>query len=354
MRVSSTSVSRNLSADILRVSALFLVITYHIYALTHNRIFNNELVDSLISYGGEIGVNIFFFLSGFGIWHSLNKQFKAELTLGIYKSYIKRRIIRVVPNYYFHLILTVIITSSAIYISKENWSTFITHLLFVHNLFITHHGAINGSLWTMAVIFQFYLIAPFIFIIQNKKPVLFYVVGIVSFIWPIIISGTFLDSLFYGSQITDRLHIFMIGMMAARFEYRKKNKNSNYIFLLLTVIAMLIFFYWVVLRIQNYHVLMPTFGCVFYGLIIYFMSGNEYSHGLFSRILLFLAKQEYGIYLWHFIIITTLISTAPLIMRLIECNMVILWIVLTLCSVFVGSLIQCVVDSYVSTKIAKK
>ena len=148
---------RNRGVDIFRTGALLLVLIYHAWVVCGQQPINNSLINIIVLLGGEIGVTAFFCLSGFGIFYSLDSmEKKGELS---FKTHMSKRLARVAPQYYLNLLVMLLFGGATVYLSTEHMPNIASHLVFAHNLFPAHHGAINGVLWTMGVIVQFYLIA---------------------------------------------------------------------------------------------------------------------------------------------------------------------------------------------------
>ena len=166
---------RNRNIDIIRAIAIILVVLYHIYAITGISI-KNSVLEPFLVYGGILGVSLFFVLSGFGIYNSLRNQDDKNKKFN-YHDYIKKRFKRIAPQYYISMIVLLLFTSNAIYISKDQTLTLFSHIFFFHNLFYTMAGAISGVCWTLGVTFQFYLVAPFIYKAVEKKPKLTFTIS---------------------------------------------------------------------------------------------------------------------------------------------------------------------------------
>jgi peptidoglycan/LPS O-acetylase OafA/YrhL len=122
---------------------------------------------------GNIGVDLFFVLSGFLITGQLldggiaAKQGRRRL-IG---RYLKRRFFRIAPAYYLVLAFTtavfVAFNPSGSYIVQQGHS-FVFHLLFLHNFFYVRNYPL---FWSLAEEFQFYLLAPFlILMLLRLKP----------------------------------------------------------------------------------------------------------------------------------------------------------------------------------------
>jgi peptidoglycan/LPS O-acetylase OafA/YrhL len=111
------------------------------------------------------GVPTLFFISGFLVSLSHNG---ASFNI----DYLSKRILRVFPPLWASVILTVIALFAVGYLDpfELNWGEFIfwfvgqlTILQVYHPSFLEDFGidVINGSLWAIPVIFQFYLVLPF-------------------------------------------------------------------------------------------------------------------------------------------------------------------------------------------------
>ena len=158
---------KNINVEIIRAIALLSVLIYHIQCLFNGQIVSNRYITSIINFGGEIGVTLFFIISGYGIFKSID--YKKNNNDFEYKTYIKKRFLKIAPAYYFCIFICLTLTGSAIYLSKSGIFDIFTHLTFTHNFFVKTHGSINGVLWTMGTFMQFYLIAPFLYdYIKNK------------------------------------------------------------------------------------------------------------------------------------------------------------------------------------------
>jgi peptidoglycan/LPS O-acetylase OafA/YrhL len=114
---------------------------------------------------GQVGVSIFFIVSGFCIHLSFQQQ---EQKWG---GFFIRRFFRIYPPYLAALIFSVslIMAHSGLDLhSKEVWMQWLTHLFLVHNFHpLTFYG-INGSFWSLAVEVQLYLLYPALLFLVTK------------------------------------------------------------------------------------------------------------------------------------------------------------------------------------------
>lgn len=152
--VQMTKTDRYLSLDILRTILAITVVCFHAFNCYpevfdkqfsfHNNYFNYH-------FPGHIRVLIFFCLSGYLIsLHTPKLNDKASIT-----SYIKKRLMRILPIYFMAIAFTVLITWG-----KYNWGTIVANLLFVSvpgdNVFYE-----NGPIWYLNYEMLFYFIYIF-------------------------------------------------------------------------------------------------------------------------------------------------------------------------------------------------
>jgi peptidoglycan/LPS O-acetylase OafA/YrhL len=114
---------------------------------------------------GQVGVSIFFVVSGFCIHLSFHQQGQK------WGGFFLRRFFRIYPPYLLALIFSVslIMAHSRLDLqSNEVWMQWLTHLFLVHNFLpLTFYG-INGSFWSLAVEAQLYLLYPALLFLAIK------------------------------------------------------------------------------------------------------------------------------------------------------------------------------------------
>lgn len=345
--------------DKFRGVACLLVVLYHCYALTGLLPFGIPVLRDGIKMGGTVGVTMFFLLSGYGIYFSINRlENKNQLN---YSTFLKARIKRIVPQYYFNIAIMLLFTSSVVYLAKEHFLTILSHLLFFHSWSFDWHGAINGVLWTMSVIFQFYLIAIPLYKLMKKIGNV-WIVAVISVVFTILMKWLMLnyiwveDETIYGAyayfipgrQIVTSLDNFVCGMCVASINVRRKEitgitKIQRFgiglniiIFAVLCVCAVkygisgrnIWCYSWYSLLAVNLALFMCCISC-------------PSKDGLISRFLLFISKHEYGIYLWHLPVISNVVNNSQGIRKLIDKqNGIMLYIVLLILCVPIGIVID--------------
>ena len=162
---------RNKGIDVMRAGAIIAVLIYHFYVLTGGNRYEGCLaIHNLINTGGEIGVTLFFIISGYGIFLSIDRQ--KEKNFFSVKKFFEKRCIRILPQYYLSLLIIIFIGPQAATLGKAGVFGIITHALLIHNFFPSTCGSISTVLWTMGVIFQFYLVSIALYKLVKKNPVL--------------------------------------------------------------------------------------------------------------------------------------------------------------------------------------
>ena len=212
--------------------------------------FNQIKPLGFIAQYGFAGVDIFIFVSGFGLFFSLDKN--DDLI-----TFYRKRLLRIFPTYYI--------------------IGFITNLLLTHDdipTFIFRYSTIGFWIgkdyadWFIPSIILLYLFAPYIKKFIDKKCFLF--LGTLT-IFIYIIAYYFTDK----EQILDRSHFFLLyrlpaflfGMICA---YWLKNNISNHYFLFLLLLGLPFFIYFYPLHHQIYNFkyysltfLLPLFVTIF-------------------------------------------------------------------------------------------
>lgn len=154
------NVKRNSWLDFVRSLAIFFVLISHayIYLLPH------WPSAGFLKFGGYVGVEIFFVLSGFLIGKIIN-SLASDWNIDTIKNFWIRRWLRTLPNYFFFLGICAFLAFFMIRPSSlEGWPLY---LFFLQNLF-NEHPQFFGEAWSLSVEEIFYLIFPLIiFLFRN-------------------------------------------------------------------------------------------------------------------------------------------------------------------------------------------
>ncbi|MEL6461838.1 MAG: acyltransferase [Cyanobacteria bacterium J06621_15] len=151
--------------DSLRGIGAIWVVLYHIYATGKLVDLSNFLPDRLeyIAFKlGNLGVAIFFVLSGFVIAHSLRN---AKINPSYVGRFSLRRLLRLSPPYYVAIILALgfallssVVKNEPFAPMSQSFSTgrFVAHLFYVHEFF--GFKPFDNIYWTLNLEIQFYLV----------------------------------------------------------------------------------------------------------------------------------------------------------------------------------------------------
>jgi peptidoglycan/LPS O-acetylase OafA/YrhL len=150
--------------DGIRAIAVLWVIFFHAwdwqpanYAIQSKpAIFNHSILYWVTK--GDLGVDLFFVISGFLIGSILFKEIKNTGTIHLKKFYT-RRMLRLMPVYIFTMLIS-------IYLYRDHIETFWANLLYINN-YIPHSYILHT--WSLAIEEQFYIFIPFLLLFILPK-----------------------------------------------------------------------------------------------------------------------------------------------------------------------------------------
>lgn len=341
---------RNKGIDIIRTVAILAVLVYHFYVLTGgNRYAGYPVIHNLINTGGEIGVTLFFIISGYGIFLSIDRQ-KVKNKFSA-KMFFEKRCVRILPQYYLSLLIIMFIGPQTAVLGKDGLFDIVTHALLIHNFFPSTCGSISTVLWTMGVIFQFYFISIFLYKLVKKMPVFALIASIVftilckitifHFIFPNIHTEASYYFI-YGRQLFTALDNFVIGMFLADFQNKIRiRKTFKWGVFLVSIVTCSV---WCIMPFAEYRHSDTITGytwssglAILLGIITWFISDFEYEkESFFMQIIMFISKYQYGIYLWHFVVTANLLQGSEWIGRIANKSFLLLTIVLIVICTLIG------------------
>lgn len=291
--------------DSLRWIAILLVLMVHFTLLI-------PYIDKSISeniknlmYIWQYGVILFFIISSYTLFRSIDLRKENS-----FKSFYIRRFFRIAPLYYVILIWLFFTTNwVSYYMTNNEWITFsnlILHIFFLNGFYKETYNSIIWVEWTIFVEVMFYLILPIIYIYKkqiNKIFILFICISIITFIYLKLnnISWLLFNSI-YKSPLIQFIPFFIwiyIYIYEKNFEINKIFSQNKYLLLLFTFIITILLSY---LKIP--FIIIMT---LFFLLLILIIKNNEIK--IFNnKLLQFIWKISYSIYLLHFIIINFIIN----------------------------------------------
>ncbi|MFO6298787.1 acyltransferase family protein [Rahnella selenatireducens] len=307
--------------DILRGFAAISVVVYHV--IEHFNWITFPTSGPLLWFRfGWMGVDMFFVISGFVIALSAFKQLDVSGSDGFIFSFMKRRLLRIIPLHYLTLLVFVIFITPTL-LFNHFAINIAAHLLFIHNLNYDLHGAINGSNWSLGVEMQFYiLIALFAGWLKRIPWWLLLLLAItISYAWrftafslidieqPLGVFKLFVSA----TQLPGMLDEFAIGILLARLFTSEfginiiVKRNYSSILLLIGSVILAILTISIYLKYASFWgypwmvVCFRTLLATTFGVFILFLCTLKISpivkRGLYP--LYYCGTISYGIYLWH-------------------------------------------------------
>lgn len=142
------------------IAALWVVI-YH-----YNGIVNygkDNYTGKLLS-NGYCAVDIFFLLSAFVMCLAYSGEFKKQISIQSYITFIKKRFARIYPAYFFWTFM--FLAFEFFRFSSFNYKKVVINLLLVQNLF--NHSAIAPVFWSLSSEWILYILFPFLYYFLQK------------------------------------------------------------------------------------------------------------------------------------------------------------------------------------------
>ncbi|MFD2516579.1 acyltransferase family protein [Salinimicrobium flavum] len=309
--------------DSLRGIAAIIVVLYH-YTFRFEELFNFKFITKYFNVPyGHYGVELFFAISGFVIFMSIekiNNPFK----------FLYKRFVRLYPTFWVGMILSFIcISLFGPELLKVNISEFLINFTMIPSFF--NIDSVDGVYWTLKVEMFFYLVIFLVLLLKKKESYklfgyIYILMGTISFI---VLKPTYYY--FYGSLFLIGINFYKIWKGTSDWQ----NHLQIFICLGLTLFYPKLEFFAVTTLI------------VF---IFYLMVFGKLKF-LKISILLFLGKISYSLYLIHQYLGYTI--QLKLIYAGIE-NFIVLLIIPLLISILIASLITFYIEKPIISFLSKK
>ena len=323
----------------LRFIAALLVIIHHIEQQKSDFGLANIFAWGPIQLFGELGVVLFFVLSGFLITYLLLEEERTTSAIGVRNFYI-RRILRIWPLYFLIVILGLLILPNIhlfdipsydlTKIHRNLFAKILFYLFFLPNLASPLFGIVPyaAHTWSIGTEEQFYLTWPVLLkSIKKYRLLLMFVIifGYLLFARALFSSRTdflpFKDAL-SAFWPTFNIDCMAIGGFNAMLLHGKnpllkffQNKYLFYFALIFTSILIAAGVHFPILSVNNtrFEYLYKEFYSLWFGIIILnFASNREIFVSLETPILKYLGKISYGLYMYQPIGIALAFQTALL------------------------------------------
>jgi peptidoglycan/LPS O-acetylase OafA/YrhL len=290
-------------------------------------------VSPFVTFGGYIGVIFFFVLSGFLITYLLLEEKRVSSTVAVKKFYV-RRILRIWPLYYFLVILGFFVlhhiplfevVSQEDEFFKHYWFNLLSYICLLPNLsfaFVMEAVPNLGHLWSIGVEEQFYLLWPLL-LKYSKKPMRtlwYFLIGVLLFkiaslvairiFFPgpppdpdlMIHSPVETYKRFIGSLKFEAMAIGGIGAGWVFYEYKRVLAflyTPAVQWLALAAIPAIV----LLTPVKLYSALYLFFSVPFLVIILNVATNANCAYRMQGKILNYLGKISYGIYMYHLVCI---------------------------------------------------
>jgi peptidoglycan/LPS O-acetylase OafA/YrhL len=321
----------------LRFIAALMVIIHHIEQFKSIYSLPNNFSSTTIQIFGELGVVLFFVLSGFLITYLLLEEENKTGSILI-RSFYVRRILRIWPLYFLIVILALLVLPNIPmfvvpgYDQAEIYTDLpgkiFLYLFFLPNLVSPLFGIVPyASLtWSIGTEEQFYLTWPVL--LKNIKKYRLVLMFLILFGYLLVARALYssrTDFLPFKYELTAFWSIFNIDCMAiggffalllhAKNSLLKFFQNKYLFYFALGFTSILLYrgIYFPILTVNDikFEYLYKEFYALWFGIIILnFASNREILIRLESKILRYLGKISYGLYMYHPICIVLALNIA--------------------------------------------
>ncbi len=279
-----------ISIQFLRAYASLIVVLHHI--TYKDKIYGNDVL-SFFTFG-EIGVDIFFIISGYIMMYSTHrKPVKA-------KDFIINRVIRIIPLYWVLTICALIIFM--VLPDKVNSSGGTTVIFESFFLLPTEGKYLIQNGWTLRYEFLFYFIFMFSLFLNNKKYILIIITTLV-------LLGLFIESenIYFNFITKDLILEFVFGIFLYFLFYKYGKDKDN---LKLSIFFIVISFILLYFLLQNENTM--RYRSIYYGIPAFLFTYGiiliENFFTKYKKYILPLGNSSYSLYLVHpFILVANII-----------------------------------------------
>lgn len=278
---------------------------------------------------GQLGIILFFVLSGFLITYLLLEEHRVTKTISIKQFYI-RRVLRIWPLYYLLSIAGLFILPHFAFFDIPNFSEYVNDNLFMKSLMyltffsdvaytIYPHVPYSSQTWSVGVEEQFYLLWPVLMLFAiRKNKVLPALLGTIAVYLVIKTISILIYAPDMGNIAKEHNWLFWdhfsidcmaIGGIGAYLLYYKKERILNILFnrytqfAVYTILAIVTVKGWVVPWYNK-----EWYGVLFMIVILNLAANRRSLFNLEYRPVNYLGKISYGLYMYHNLVLTVVIK----------------------------------------------
>jgi peptidoglycan/LPS O-acetylase OafA/YrhL len=252
---------------------------------------------------GELGVNIFFAVSGFILGFPFIKAYIENKKTPKLSQYYMRRVTRLEPPYIITLVLLLLVHIFIYreYLIKELVSSFLASLFYSHYFIFDKWSIINPVTWSLETEIQFYLLAPFLccFFFKFCRKRIQSIISIITTILIFVFIGWIVTTnpalSHFGKSILIYLPHFLIGFLIAIIYIKKYDflTKKNVLFDIIGIIS----FYGLFLSLKTSKVI---FLLALFMLFLSVFKGTTLNKFFKIKIVYVIGGMCYTIYLLHY------------------------------------------------------
>lgn len=237
----STGRARIDSVDGLRALAFLLVFAFHTWEFSGQP--HVPVVSTVISQNTR--PDFFVVLTGFVLFLPFARN-PGRASTFLPRPYLRRRLRRIVLPYYVALALAIVLPQTLVLLVRmvgrdASWQPFpdamdvVSHVTFTHMFFPEYWDGINGSLWTMSLEMQLYLLFPLLVLAWYRFGARGLVAALAgSFVYRVVAGLPFADDGFpvdflVAATAIGRLMEFLAGMVAALLMFRWRDDRPRHL-----------------------------------------------------------------------------------------------------------------------------
>lgn len=299
--------------DILRGTAVSVVVLYHFYALLD---LHGHSMYPIVYILGQLGVPLFFVISGYLIYRSIDYSVHSQGTLNGLKHYTLHRLFRILPAYYVNLF---IVFMMAYFLSNymNDWSygfllkQILSHLTFTPFFIYQTSGlGINGAYWTLGIEMIWYILAP-LMLFFIKKERYFILLFLLSMTYLLALDLGYLNTLlgieksaanylalmFYWSfQIYGQLIYFIAGIWIYKYTFVHTNIHKGLLLIMVSLVLSLFVYTFLLKEVLDSFTLRNIVTLISSALLFILLFRQEIK---MLSWLSWIGKISYSMYLWH-------------------------------------------------------
>jgi peptidoglycan/LPS O-acetylase OafA/YrhL len=271
-----------------------------------------------LTVGGSLGVEMFFYLSGFVLFLPYARAMVEGTALPTLGHFIDRRVMKIVPSFYLVVIVSGLFLYQAAAAVPDVPREIFRHLAFVFPFWHDSLYSISSPLWSLGIEVQFYVLFPAIAACMRRRPLQTFaalvVIGESFRLW--LASVGYNNDMYWVPQLPGQIDIFGLGMISAYGYLRfRAHRFDGRVSAIATVLAAASFVVGAIMVNNLYDV------TVAYGTGAHFAWHNDHRllfgvvmavltlSSLFARaswraivanpILVWFSVISYNLYLWH-------------------------------------------------------